>query len=73
MSESGERLTDPVDGLLCDCLVQPGEEDDMAYSMLERAFGDGKPMVHYFKAIGLDGIESLPELTLKLAAMVPAR
>lgn len=70
--ESGERLTDLVDGLLCDCLVQLGGEDDMVYFMLERAFGDGEPMVHHFKEIGLGGIRSLEELTLRLAAAVPA-
>ena len=73
VSESGERLTDLVDGLLCNCLVQPGGEDDMAYAMLERAFGGGEPMVHHFKVVGLGGIRSLSELTIKLAAMVPAR
>lgn len=73
VSESGERLMDLVDGLLCDCLVQLGGEDDMVYFMLERAFGDGEPVIHLFNVIGLDKIRSLPELTLKLAAMVPAR
>ena len=73
VSESGERLTDLFDGLLCDCLVQPGGEADMVYSMLDRAFGDGEPMVHHFEKIGLGKIRSLSELTLKLAAMVPAR
>ena len=68
--ESGERLTDLIDGLLCDCLVRPGGEDDMVYFMLKRAFGGGEPLVHKFKAVGLGGIRSLSELTIKLAAMV---
>ena len=72
ISESGERLTDLFDGLLCNCLVQPGGEVDMVYSMLDRAFGNGEPMVHHFKDIGLGGIRSLEELTLRLAATVPA-
>ena len=70
VDESGGRL---FDGLLCDCLVQPGSEVDMVYSMLDRAFGDGFDMVHHFEKIGLGKIRSLSELTVKLAAMVPAR
>lgn len=67
--ELTDKFGRPDVGLLCDCLVQSGGEDDMVCSMLERAFGDGEPMIHHFDKIGLGEIRSMPELALKLAVM----